>query len=77
MRNIKLLLAYDGSRYKGWQRLGGGENTIQGKLEELLTKLLEEPIEVSGSGRTDSRRPCHGPGGKLPYKFPNILPGSL
>ena len=54
MRNLRLELCYDGTRYKGWQRLPSGDNTIQGKLESLLTKLLGEPIEISGSGRTDA-----------------------
>ncbi len=54
MRNFKLLLAYDGSRYKGWQRLGNGENTIQAKIEAVLSKMLDRPVEVTGSGRTDA-----------------------
>ena len=54
MRNLRLEICYDGTRYKGWQRLPSGDNTIQGKLETLLTKLLGEPIEIAGSGRTDA-----------------------
>ncbi len=54
MRNLRLDLCYDGTRYKGWQRLGNSDNTIQGKLEATLSRLLDEPIEVSGSGRTDA-----------------------
>lgn len=54
MRNIKLLLQYEGSRYLGWQRQKSSEHTIQGKLENLLTKMCNEPIEVHGSGRTDA-----------------------
>ena len=53
-RNIRLLICYDGTRYKGWQRLSGVENTIQGKLEQTLSKFLDEEIEISGSGRTDA-----------------------
>ena len=53
-RNIRLLICYDGTRYKGWQRLPGVENTIQGKLEQTLSKFLDEEIEISGSGRTDA-----------------------
>lgn len=53
-RNIRLLVCYDGTRYKGWQRLPGVDNTIQGKLEQTLSKLLGEEIELSGSGRTDA-----------------------
>lgn len=54
MRNLRLLLSYDGSRYRGWQRLPGQEMTIQGKLETALSRILGEQIEVVGSGRTDA-----------------------
>lgn len=54
MRNFKITLAYDGSRYKGWQKQGNTPNTIQGKLETLLSRILEQPVEVNGSGRTDA-----------------------
>lgn len=54
MRNLRLDICYDGTRYRGWQRLPGKNDTIQGKLETALTRILEEPIEISGSGRTDA-----------------------
>ena len=54
MRNIRLHICYDGTRYKGWQRLSGVENTIQGKLEQTLGRILGETVEISGSGRTDA-----------------------
>ena len=54
MRNLRLDICYDGTRYRGWQRLVGTENTIQGKLETALSRILGEPIEISGSGRTDA-----------------------
>ena len=54
MRNIRLTLQYEGTRYQGWQRQVSTDNTIQGKLENLLTKMCGEPIEVHGSGRTDA-----------------------
>lgn len=54
MRNFKLLLSYDGSRYKGWQRLGNTDQTIQGKLEAVVTRMVGRPAEVIGSGRTDA-----------------------
>ena len=54
MRNLRLDICYDGTRYKGWQRLAGSDNTIQAKLEQTLSRLLGETIEVSGSGRTDA-----------------------
>lgn len=54
MRNIKLELCYDGGRYRGWQRLPGEAMTIQGRLEQTLSRILEEPVQVTGSGRTDA-----------------------
>ena len=54
MRNIRLDICYDGTRYRGWQRLPGAEATIQGKIEQCLSKILEEPVEIRGSGRTDA-----------------------
>ena len=54
MRNLRLDICYDGTRYKGWQRLAGSDNTIQGKLERILSRMLDEEIEVTASGRTDA-----------------------
>ena len=54
MRNLRLDICYDGSRYRGWQRLPGTDNTIQGKIEQCLSRILGEAIEISGSGRTDA-----------------------
>ena len=54
MRNVRLDICYEGTRYRGWQRLPGHDNTIQGKLENTLSRILGEPIEVIGSGRTDA-----------------------
>ena len=54
MRNLRLDLCYDGTRYRGWQRLSGTDNTIQGKIETALSRILGENIEISGSGRTDA-----------------------
>lgn len=54
MRNLRLDLCYDGSRYQGWQRQAGQASTIQGKLETALSRILGEAIEVNGSGRTDA-----------------------
>ena len=54
MTTYRLDLCYDGTRYNGWQRLGNTDNTIQGKLETLLSRLLDQPVEVQSSGRTDA-----------------------
>lgn len=54
MRTYKLTIAYDGTRYKGWQRQGLIGNTIQQIVEECISKLLGYEIEIDGSGRTDA-----------------------
>ncbi|MBM4275421.1 MAG: tRNA pseudouridine(38-40) synthase TruA [Deltaproteobacteria bacterium] len=53
MRNIRLLLEYDGTRYHGWQRQKNAL-TIQEVLEAALGKLTGEAVKVLGSGRTDA-----------------------
>ncbi len=53
MRNIKLLIEYDGTNYLGWQVQAMGL-TIQGMIEEKLKLLTGENIRLIGSGRTDS-----------------------
>lgn len=53
MKNYKIVLAYDGTRYNGWQKQGNTENTIQEKLERILKDLCGKETEVFGSGRTD------------------------
>lgn len=52
--NYKVVMAYDGTRYNGWQKQGNTDKTIQGKLEQILFKMTGEEIEVHGSGRTDA-----------------------
>ena len=54
MRNIRLDICYDGTRYNGWQRQTSHDNTIQGKIETALSRILGGPIEISASGRTDT-----------------------
>ncbi|MDD7795682.1 tRNA pseudouridine(38-40) synthase TruA [Clostridium sp. 'White wine YQ'] len=54
MRNLKILIQYDGTRYKGWQRQKENSPTIQEKIESVLSKMTGEEIQVIGCGRTDS-----------------------
>ena len=54
MRNIRMKLAYEGTRYQGWQKQESSENTIQGKLERLISRMCGEEIAIQGSGRTDA-----------------------
>ncbi len=60
MRNLRLDICYDGTRYRGWQRLKGVDNTIQGKIEQTLSRILGEEVEIHGSGRTDAGAHAEG-----------------
>ncbi len=53
MRNIKLIIEYDGTNYLGWQKQPQG-STVQEILEKTLEKITKERTRVIGSGRTDS-----------------------
>ena len=59
MRTIKLVVAYDGSAYKGFQKQPHG-NTVQNVLEEFLTKVCGESVLTHGSGRTDAGVHAYG-----------------
>ncbi|NOT43730.1 MAG: tRNA pseudouridine(38-40) synthase TruA [Acidobacteria bacterium] len=52
-RTLKLTLAYDGSRYVGWQRQASGDS-VQGLLENALAHFEGAPVHVHGAGRTDA-----------------------
>ena len=56
MRTIKLLLAYDGTDFCGWQRQDGepGQRTVQAAVESALEQMHQHPVAVVGAGRTDS-----------------------
>lgn len=53
MKNYKLEICYDGTRYFGWERQPG-RDTIQGKLESVLSRMTDSQVEVYGAGRTDA-----------------------
>ena len=52
-QNYRLTIAYDGTRFFGWERQPG-KDTIQGKLEAVLGELQGAPVNVIGAGRTDA-----------------------
>jgi len=54
MKNYKLIIQYDGTRYRGWQRQKNTTNTIQEKFEVVLQKMCSMPVEIFASGRTDA-----------------------
>ncbi len=87
MRNIKLIIAYDGTDFSGFQRQPG-QRTIQGVLEETLSRILGEEIVMEGSGRTDAGvhalgQVCHFlttkpvPADRFPYILRHSLPPDL
>ena len=53
VRTLKLTLAYDGTRFVGWQRQAEGES-IQALLEDALARFEGSPVTVHGAGRTDA-----------------------
>ena len=53
MRNLKLIVAYDGTGYSGWQ-VQPNRKTIQGVLEDRLGRMLGETVRLAGAGRTDA-----------------------
>lgn len=54
MTNFLFTIQYDGSRYNGWQRQGNTQNTIQGKIEQVLAQAVGHKAEIHGAGRTDA-----------------------
>lgn len=54
MQNFKMTIQYDGTKYNGWQKQGNTSNTIQEKIEAVISQLTGEKIELNASGRTDA-----------------------
>ncbi|WP_020585871.1 tRNA pseudouridine(38-40) synthase TruA [Desulfobacter curvatus] len=52
-KNFKIVVAYDGTNFFGWQRQAD-KPTIQGELERILSMILNQDIKIHGSGRTDA-----------------------
>lgn len=53
MRNIKLIIAYDGTHYFGWQKTKMGPS-VEGTLEQVLSKILQRPVTLQAASRTDA-----------------------
>ena len=71
MRTYKLTIAYDGTRYQGWQRQANTDRTIQGILEKIISEAAQYPVEVNGSGRTDAGVHASGQTASV------VLPGAV
>ena len=87
MKNIALVLSYDGTNFNGWQIQKNGPS-IQESMEDAIFHLLKQKVHVSGVGRTDSgvhaRRyvanfhaDCTIPMDRLPYALNSFLPEDI
>ena len=87
MRNIKLTIEYDGTRYNGWQSQSNG-SAIQDKIEDAIYKLTNEKVRIAGAGRTDSGVHAYGqvanfytsssiPADKFSFALNTILPEDI
>lgn len=54
MRNIRLIIEYDGSKYHGWQLQKNTHHTLQEIIEKILRRILQEKVRIIASGRTDA-----------------------
>lgn len=59
MKNVKLTIAYDGTRYLGWQKTSTGAS-IEGSLQLVLEQVLRHPIVLQAASRTDAGVHAHG-----------------
>ena len=87
MKNIALILSYDGTNYNGWQVQKNGPS-IQESMETAVFRLLGQKVHVSGVGRTDSgvharryvanfKAECTIPMDRLPYALNSFLPEDI
>ncbi|NTV01276.1 MAG: tRNA pseudouridine(38-40) synthase TruA [Chlorobiaceae bacterium] len=53
MRNVRIDIEYDGTEFSGWQRQSAGIPTIQGTIESVLGRILQDEVGIDGAGRTD------------------------
>ena len=87
MKRVLIVIAYDGTNYHGWQ-IQPNAVTIEQIINESLTKLLNEDIEVIGASRTDAGVHAYGniavfdtntniPAEKISYALNRILPDDI
>lgn len=71
MRNVRLLIEYEGTHYAGWQWQKNGE-TIQEALSKAIERVIQEKVEIHGAGRTDAG--VHAMGQVANFKMNSIIP---
>ena len=71
MRNIRLLIEYEGTHYAGWQWQKNGK-TIQETLSKAIERVIQEKVEIHGAGRTDAG--VHALGQVANFKTNSIIP---
>jgi len=73
-RNWRALVAYDGTRYQGFQVQASG-STVQGELERALAQVTGGPVRVAGAGRTDAG--VHASGQVISFRLASALDGTV
>lgn len=71
MRNIRLLIEYEGTQYAGWQ-WQKNQKTIQETLSKAVERVVQEPVKMYGSSRTDSG--VHALGQVANFKTTSAIP---
>ena len=69
-RNIKLIVAYNGSAYHGWQRQAKHLPTVQQSIETIATRVMGHRVVLHGAGRTDTG--VHAEGQVANFRSPNL-----
>ena len=54
VRRVKCTVMYHGAHFDGWQRQPNGR-TVQSTIEDVLTRMHQHPVSITGSGRTDAK----------------------
>ncbi|NGP88578.1 tRNA pseudouridine(38-40) synthase TruA [Fodinibius halophilus] len=70
MPRYKIFIEFDGSRYNGWQKQPNGD-TVEERIEAALARILRQPVDIIGQGRTDSG--VHAEGQVAHFDFPESL----
>lgn len=73
MKNVMLVIEYEGTNFSGWQRQIG-QRTVEEEIEKTLRKISKEEIKIIGSGRTDAK--VHALGQVANFKTRSTIPAS-